>query len=300
VVAAHDINCEEDRLMSSDIQRPLYRGRLAPSPTGYLHLGHARTFWIAHQRTIAKGGTLVLRNEDLDSPRCKPEFVTAMLEDLRWFGCHWQEGPDCGGKSGPYAQSQRLSLYKQRFEQLRDARLIYPCTCSRQDVLRSASAPHAVDDEPIYPGTCRGKSERNIPAGSKVSWRFRVPDQEVISFIDGNCGPQSFIAGKDFGDFVVWRHDGIPSYQLAVVTDDAAMGITEVVRGADLLFSTARQLLLYRALKMEAPQFFHCPLLHDEQGKRLAKRHDALSLRSLRISGQTPESIRASSGFRAS
>jgi glutamyl/glutaminyl-tRNA synthetase len=298
VVAADDVDREEDALTMS-LETPTYRGRIAPSPTGYLHLGHARTFWVAQQRAIERGGTVVLRNEDLDSVRCKPEFVSAMMEDLHWFGFRWQEGPDCGGKFGPYTQSQRLELYRERFEQLRHAGFIYPCTCSRQDVLRSVAAPHAADDEPIYPGTCRGKSVRDIPAGAKVSWRFRVPDGEAISFLDGSCGEQSFLAGKDFGDFVVWRHDGIPSYQLAVVTDDAGMQITEVVRGLDLLLSTARQLLLYRALNTCVPQFFHCPLLHDESGQRLAKRHDALSLRALRIQGETPESIRCSPSFSA-
>ena len=296
MVAADDFDCEKSGLIMS-LETPSYRGRIAPSPTGFLHLGHARTFWIAQQRALERGGILALRNEDLDSARCKPEFVSAMIEDLRWFGFRWQEGPDCGGTFGPYTQGQRLELYRERFEQLRDAGFIYPCTCSRQDVLRSVNAPHAVDDEPIYPGTCRAKSPRDIPADAKVSWRFRVPDGETISFLDGSYGEQSFIAGKEFGDFIVWRHDGIPSYQLAVITDDAAMRITEVVRGVDLLLSTARQLLLYRALNTPAPKFFHCPLLHDDSGKRLAKRHDALSLRALRIGGRTPESIRRSPPF---
>ena len=180
----------------------------------------------------------------------------------------------------------------QRCEQLRAGGFIYPCTCSRKDIQQAAQAPHAGDDEVIYPGTCRGKLESEI-ANLKFSWRFRVPDGETISFIDENFGPQSFVAGKDFGDFVVWRHDDVPSYQLAVVVDDAAMQITEVVRGADLLVSTARQLLLYRALKLTPPQFFHCPLMTDEHGERLAKRHEALSLRSLRASGKSPEEIRA-------
>src|SRR6185436_11987838 len=223
-----------------------YRGRLAPSPTGYLHLGHARTFWIAQQRAQAAGGTLVLRNEDLDRARCKPEFVTAMTEDLKWFGFHWQEGPDCGGEYGPYHQSQRMSLYREAFEQLRAAGLVYPCTCSRKDIQQALQAPHASDDEPIYPGTCRNRS---LAAGERATWRFRVPDGEPVSFTDAARGPQTFIAGKDFGDFVIWRHDDFPSYQLAVVVDDDAMRITEVVRGADLLPSTARQLLLYRSLR---------------------------------------------------
>jgi glutamyl-tRNA synthetase len=288
-----------------------YRGRLAPSPTGYLHLGHARTFWMAQQRTRANDGTLVLRNEDLDSTRFKMEFVPAMIEDLRWFGFEWQEGPDCGGPFAPYNQSERMEVYRAALERLRAGNFIYPCTCSRKDIRSAASAPHAEDDEVIYPGTCRPKessgtgvspvcftfgqkpeSHGRDARATTYSWRFRVPDGETISFVDGNCGEQKFVAGKDFGDFVVWRGDGVPAYQLACVADDAAMQITEVVRGADLLVSTARQILLYRALGLTPPAFFHCPLWLDEAGERLAKRHDALSLRTLRDRGGTPESLR--------
>ncbi len=268
-----------------------YRGRLAPSPTGYLHLGHARTFWIAYERARAVGGVLVLRNEDLDRARCRPEFVAGMIEDLRWLGISWQEGPDCGGPAGPYSQSQRLDRYRAAFERLREQKLIYPCGCSRRDVLSAARAPHAAEDEPVYPGTCRGGLSSAI-AGEKANWRFRVPDGQTISFVDRRCGLQNLVAGRDFGDFVVWRQDGIPAYQLAVVVDDAAMRITEVVRGEDLLRSTARQLLLFRALGWPAPEYFHCPLLCDATGARLAKRHEALSLRALRRAGQAPECLR--------
>jgi glutamyl/glutaminyl-tRNA synthetase len=267
-----------------------YRGRLAPSPTGYLHLGHARTFWIAQQRAIATGGTLVLRDEDLDRVRCKAEFVAAMIADLRWLGLRWQEGPDCGGAYGPYHQSERMPLYRQAFEQLRSAGLIYPCTCSRKDIQRALQAPHAGDDEPIYPGTCRN---RRADVSARASWRFRVPCGEAVSFVDGGQGLRTFIAAKDFGDFVIWRYDDLPSYQLAVVVDDAAMQISEVVRGADLLLSTARQLLLYRALAVQPPAFYHCPLMTDESGARLAKRHDSLSLRTLRARGTQPEQLTA-------
>lgn len=273
-----------------------YRGRLAPTPSGYLHLGHARTFWVAQGRARAQGGVLVLRVEDLDRARCRPEYASAMLEDLRWFGLAWQEGPDCGGPYGPYVQSDRLPLYRTALERLRAAGLVYPCTCSRKDIATAARAPHAAeDDEPLYPGTCRPKA-----GGPKVevrsprfSWRFRVPDGEIVSFVDGRYGPQQFTAGRDFGDFVVWRHDGVPAYQLACVVDDAAMRITEVVRGADLLKSTARQLLLYRALGWPPPRFYHCALVTDASGVRLAKRHDALSLRALRAGGARPEELRA-------
>jgi glutamyl/glutaminyl-tRNA synthetase len=262
-----------------------YRGRLAPSPTGYLHLGHARTFWIAQQRATQAGGTLILRNEDLDRARCKPEFVSAMIEDLKWFGFRWQEGPDCGGPAVPYNQSERIALHRDAFERLRATGLVYPCACSRKDIQQALQAPHPGEEEPIYPGTCRNRA---VPPGTRASWRFRVPDGETISFDDGAQGPRAFIAGKDFGDFIVWRHDDLPSYQLAVVVDDAAMGITEVVRGSDLLVSTARQILLYRALGIPPPAFYHCDLITDESGVRLAKRHDALSLRALRAQGLPP------------
>lgn len=285
--------------MHSDtaIQLP-YRGRLAPSPTGLLHLGHARTFWVAQQRAQSQGGTLILRNEDLDRSRSKPEFVSGMMEDLRWFGFQWQEGPDLGGPYAPYSQSERLPLYREAFEKLRAGGFVYPCVCSRQDVLRALQAPHAGEDEPIYPGTCRPSKGKVVQHNDKahVNWRFEVPNGEAVSFVDGRSGPHECVAGGDFGDFVVWRHDDLPSYQLAVVVDDAAMGITEVVRGEDLLKSTARQLLLYKALNLKLPKFFHCPLVTNDAGMRLAKRHDALSLRNLRVGGSTPEGIRAGWG----
>jgi glutamyl/glutaminyl-tRNA synthetase len=269
-----------------------YRGRIAPSPTGYLPIGHAKTFWAAQERVRAAKGVLILRNEDIDRARCKPEFVEAMLEDLRWFGFEWQEGPDVGGPYEPYNQSKRYSFYRETLAKLERGGFIYRCVCSRKDLQAAARAPHAEDDEePVYPGTCRDLKPEQI-ANRKFCWRFRVPDGETLSFVDRHFGAQQFIAGKDFGDFVVWRADDVPAYQLACVTDDAAMGITEVVRGADLLVSTARQLLLYRALNLPAPSFYHCPLVTDASGMRLAKRHDALSLRQLRAQGATPVTIR--------
>ncbi len=279
-------------------RRP-YRGRLAPSPTGLLHLGHARTFWTAHQRAGAAGGTLILRNEDLDRDRARPEFVAAFLEDLRWFGCRWQEGPDVGGPCGPYSQSERMDLYRAAFERLRAQGSVFPCICSRKEILASLGAPHPGEEEPLYPGTCRGRKCADDLPGAKVSWRFRVPDGETVAFVDGHHGPQAAVAGRDLGDFVVWRHDDLPSYQLACVVDDAAMGITEVVRGADLLLSTARQILLYRALGCVPPTFFHCPLVTDGRGVRLAKRHDALGLRALRESGAEPGELRRGTAFGA-
>lgn len=283
-----------------------YRGRIAPSPTGFLHLGHARTFWIAQQRARQNSGTLVLRNENLDSARCQPQFVSGMYEDLKWFGFEWREGPDCGGPFAPYSQNEREAIYRAAFTKLRQGGFIYPCSCTRKEVLQALHAPHQGDEEPVYPGTCRKnveapmvKDEWKAPEdstletrNSKFNWRFRVPDGESISFVDANFGPQNFVAGKDFGDFIIWRHDDIPAYQLAVVADDAAMQITEVVRGADLLLSTARQLLLYRALGLTPPAFYHCDLLNDENGVRLAKRNDAMSLRTLRQQGFSAESLR--------
>jgi glutamyl/glutaminyl-tRNA synthetase len=269
------------------------RGRLAPSPTGYLHLGHARTFWVAHQRAHAAAGTLVFRNEDLDRDRCRTEFVHAMFEDLCWLGLTWEEGPDAGGAFGPYTQSRRRNFYLDAWRKLRDGGFIYPCTCSRKDLERALEAPHEGDDELRYPGSCRTKigeaGNWDSPAG--VSWRFQVPDGEAIAFDDRYCGPQQFTAGQDFSDFLIWRRDDIPAYQLAVVVDDAAMRITEVVRGADLLKSTARQILLFGALGHQPPQFFHCPLLRDEHNVRLAKRHDALGLRALRAQGVQPSEL---------
>ena len=273
-----------------------YRGRLAPSPTGWLHLGHARTFWLAQERAAAAGGALILRSDDLDGARCRTEFSAGMLEDLRWLGLRWSEGPDIGGPHAPYVQSARLAEYRAAFEKLRALGAIYPCDCSRQDVLRALGAPHAGEEEPVYPGTCRpplrGKSEIRNPK-SEINWRFRVPDGEVISFTDSALGPHAEMAGREFGDFLVWRKDGLPSYQLACVVDDAAMSITEVVRGADLLTSTCRQLLLYRALGLAAPAFHHAPLMTDVNGIRLAKRDDATSLRGLRAAGATPAELRA-------
>jgi glutamyl-tRNA synthetase len=259
-----------------------------------LHVGHARTFWRAAQRAAERRGALVLRNEDLDPQRCQASFVAAMLEDLRWLGIEWDEGPDCGGAFVPYSQSERRPQYLAAWRALRDAGAIYPCVCTRKDLLQAATAPNDIDDEPVYPGTCRHQvapAGLDSPAGA--NWRFRVPDGETVRFRDLHLGEQAFTAGESFGDFIVWRRDEVPAYQLAVVADDAAMAITEVVRGADLLKSTARQLLLYRAMGLDAPQYYHCELVRDRNGIRLAKRHDSLSIRSLRARGLSPEEVRS-------
>jgi glutamyl-tRNA synthetase len=284
-----------------------YRGRLAPSPTGYLHLGHARTFRAAYERAREARGVLVMRVEDLDAARSRAEFTAAMLEDLKWLGIEWQEGPDVGGPVGPYEQSARRAFYLEAWARLVASGHVYACSCSRQDIARAAEAPHegqraqsgaiqnANDDEPVYPGTCRpraGEARPTFESPAGVNWRFRVPDGEEIVFEDLRQGRQTFVAGRDFGDFAVWRRDDVPAYQLAVVVDDELMNITEVVRGSDLLKSTARQILLQRALGFETPRYFHCDLVTDERGERLAKRHDSLSLRRLRASGLTPEQVR--------
>lgn len=265
-----------------------YRGRLAPSPTGLLHLGHARTFWIAAERARLAGGKLFLRNDDLDAIRFRLDFVDAMIEDLRWLGLRWEEPV--------VAQSQHRGLYRAALEQLHAAGMIFPCTRTRRDVIEAAGAPHegGENDEPVYPRSFRPAADAPLPPLGDtiaVNWRFRVPDGETVAFTDRKLGPQAAVAGRDFGDFLVWRKDDVPSYQLACVVDDAAMGITEVVRGADLVRSTFRQLLLYRALGHTAPAFYHCPLMLDAKGVRLAKRHDVLSLRALRERGVSPADI---------
>jgi glutamyl-tRNA synthetase len=296
----------------------MYAGRLAPSPTGLLHLGHARTFWTAFERARSVGGTLWLRDEDLDPQRARAEFSIAMKEDLRWLGIAWDS---------EVRQSDRLPLYRSALEQLLAEGLAYPCTCSRRDlaqsIAQSIAAPHDEDDEPIYNGRCRPQPnrfssvrhpdpEQREPEGSALpqlphkfsahtNYRFRVPGNEPVTFTDLCAGPQSFTPGIDFGDFLIWRKAlqqhpgdaGLPSYQLACVVDDAAMNITEVVRGRDLLKSTARQILLQRALALPTPDYFHCDLMRDEHGVRLAKRHDALSLRALREQGLTSAEVRA-------
>lgn len=282
-----------------------YRGRIAPTPSGLMHLGHARTFFIAQKRADEHGGKLILRVDDLDHVRCRnPQYMIDIVEDLNWFGINWDLGPYSSDGYGElpeedYYQSRRTDAYMQAWRQLYDAGFIYPSKLSRRDVERAMAAPHAEDDiEPIFPISLRPTDEElasigplDSPAG--YNWRFRVPDGADIAFTDAAMGPHEFTAGADFGDFVVFRSDGICSYELAVVVDDAHMGITEVVRGADLLLSTARQLLLYAALGLEPPAFYHCQLVRDEEGNRLAKRSDSKSLRAMRKEGKTPEELRA-------
>ncbi|HEU4629287.1 MAG TPA: tRNA glutamyl-Q(34) synthetase GluQRS [Gemmatimonadaceae bacterium] len=266
-----------------------YRGRIAPTPTGDMHVGHAHTFVSAWRRAAAAGGALVLRIEDLDPLRCRAEYAARAIEDLTWLGVRWSEGP--------HWQSRRRAHHEAVWRALRDAGVVYPSTVSRRELRDAAHAPHEDEEgsEPIFPPALRpppgAGRDAATPAG--VVWRFRVPDGEVVRFTDARRGPQAFTAGVDFGDFVVWRKDDVPAYELAVVADDVAMGITEVVRGEDLLRSTARQILVYRALGATPPAWCHLPLVRDAQGRRLAKRHRALSIRELRAQGLTPAEVLA-------
>ncbi len=284
-----------------------YLGRLAPTPTGYLHLGHAHTFHTAWKRAREANGKLIYREEDIDVLRCKAPFSAAAIDDLRWLGLDWDFGPDIGGPHAPYRQSERTQRYLDAWRKLKDTGFIYPTRHSRRELREAAESGMArqspsdedeQDGEAIFPPQWRAAKSEGWDAiePGDFNWRFRVPDGEAIVFNDGYFGSQSFTAGEDFGDFLIWRRDGVPAYELAVVVDDIAMGITEVVRGKDLLRSTARQLLVYRALGAAPPSFYHCPLVRDEQGQRLAKRSDSLSLRSLRERGKTPAELVEQSG----
>jgi len=295
------------------------RGRYAPSPTGDLHLGNLRTALLAWLYARRAGGQFVLRIEDLDLPRVRRHSAERMLSDLRWLGLDWDEGPDCGGPYAPYVQSQRLAIYQHHLQRLQDAGLIYPCYCSRAEIAHVASAPQAGADEgprnlatfrvptPLsrlaalrnaearYPGTCRhltqAQRQQHEANGRRPSLRFRVADERIVSFTDLIAGPMTQHVQQAVGDFIVRRSDGIFAYQFAVVVDDALMHINQVVRGADLLSSTARQILLYEALGFPIPTFAHVPLMLDEQGKRLAKRDQSAGLDPLRAAGATPAQI---------
>lgn len=264
-----------------------YRGRLAPTPSGWLHDGHAATFRLAGERCRAARGTLILRIEDIDPARCRGEYAAGAVTDLRALGLRWHEGPDCGGPCGPYQQSGRFGYYRGILRHLWAKGLVYPCPHSRAQIRQLAQQLSPIDGEMIFPAALRNSADAAMPFASAsearagagagvatgpVAWRFRVPDGQWIEFTDAICGRQSFLAGTDFGDFVVWRKEDLPAYELAVVTDDYLMGITEVVRGQDLLLSTARQLLIYAAMGWEPPQWCHAPLVRDPHtGERMAK-----------------------------
>jgi len=264
----------------------MHRGRFAPSPTGLAHLGTARTALAAWLRARQQRGAFLMRIEDLDAPRVVAGATEAMLEDLRWLGLDWDEGPDVGGPFGPYVQSQRQAHYDAALAHLRARGRVYPCTCSRKEIASIATAPHG--QEAVYPGTCRSGPSHPERA---PSWRFRL--DRLPAFDDAIFGR---IDDGARGDFVLARADGVVSYQLAVVVDDLAMGITEVMRGEDLLASTPRQIALAEALSGAAPRFFHVPLVLDASGERLGKRHGSLSLRALREAGAAPEALVARLG----
>ena len=272
------------------------RGRLAPSPTGALHLGNARTFMIAWLSVRSRSGTLLLRMEDLDHPKNKPGAADAALADLRWLGLDWDEGPDIGGPYAPYTQTQRRIHYVRALETLRARGLAYPCVCSRRDVECGQSAPHT-EDGLFYAGLCRDRfadyeaARRVLPPDRLPAWRFRVPQGEIVRFEDGFCGLCEQEVSAVSGDFVLARDPDGAGYMLAVVVDDAAMGVTEVVRGDDLLPATPRQLLLYRALDLTPPVFIHVPLVVSEEGRRLAKRHGDTRISALRAAGITSEQV---------
>jgi len=270
------------------------RGRYAPSPTGEIHLGNASTALLAWLSIRAAGGTFVMRMEDLDANRVQPGLARRILEDLAWLGLDWDEGPDRGGAYGPYDQGSRHERYREAFAKLRDDGRLYPCFCSRKDIAAAASAPQAPGDEVRYPGTCADlppeAGRARVERGDRHAWRFRVGSAVPPGFEDLLWGRRDE-DGPAAGDFVVWRSDEVPAYQLAVVVDDAAMGITEVVRGDDLLASTARQLLLFDALAYRPPVFGHVPLLLGPDGVRLSKRHRGITLAELRGRGLTAATI---------
>lgn len=257
--------------------------RLAPSPTGALHLGNARTFLVNWLMARKSGWRIMLRIEDIDGPRIKPGAADGLIHDLQWLGLDWD--------NGPVYQSDRKSFYDSALEQLRAAGKTYPCVCSRKEVEAAASAPHAEDGSTAYPGTCRGRfadaGAATLSAGRAPAIRFAVDDKERVEFVDRYSGPHSFDVAKQSGDFVIAKADGTPAYQLAVVVDDAAMNVTDVVRGDDLLDSTPRQILLYRALGIadKVPNYFHLPLVVGTDGRRLAKRHGDTRLASYRAAG---------------
>jgi glutamyl-tRNA synthetase len=272
----------------------LMRGRYAPSPTGALHMGNLRTALLAWLFARTAGGKFVLRVEDLDRPRVRPGATEQMLADLRWLGVDWDEGPDVGGPFAPYSQSERQEIYEASLQRLVAAGLVYPCYCSRAEIARVASAPRG-EEGPRYPGTCRYLSEaqrrRYLRAGRHPSLRLHVADEQVVTFTDLLAGPVSQQVQQAVGDFILRRADGIFAYQFAVVVDDGLMRINQVVRGADLLSSTARQILLFKALGFPVPTFAHVPLWLDESGQRLSKRIQSAGLDPLRASGATSDQI---------
>lgn len=287
-------NFEERVRLAETLRRAGVRGRYAPSPTGQLHLGNLRTALLAWLQARLTGGAFILRVEDLDQPRTRAGCAEQIVYDLHWLGLDWDEGPDCGGPSGPYSQHERQALYGEALRRLNTAGRLFPCFCSRKDIAQAISAPQAGDDTSTYPGTCRNLSpdERHARQRARLpAWRFRS-DTNPVAFQDAIAGAQTHSLSHEIGDFVVRRADGLFAYQLAVVVDDWLMGITDVVRGLDLLSSTARQISLFDTLGASLkPQYWHVPLLFDATGKRLSKRDGANSLATLRACDESPASI---------
>jgi glutamyl-tRNA synthetase len=277
------------------VPEPPIIGRLAPSPTGGLHLGHARTFLIAWLFARRSAGRVILRIEDLDTSRVRADALATALVDLNWLGLDWDEGPDMGGPSAPYVQSQRSSLYDQALEKLKASESVYPCTCTRADVERAATAPHAADEGPTYPGTCahRSTADASTLENRSFAWRFRVPPG-TVAWDDLFLGRVELDPSRLGGDFIVARHGAGHSYQLAVVADDDAMGVNQVIRGADLVPSTPRQILLFRRLGRPLPTFGHVSLALDADGRRLAKRDGSLKLSAIRAAGVDPRRLTGS------
>ncbi len=272
------------------LRKQLPSGRYAPSPSGPLHLGNARTALLAWLQARLAGARFVMRIEDLDRSRVRPGCAKQMLDDLRWMGLEWDEGPDVGGKTGPYEQSVRDDFYVAALSRLRDARKIFPCFCSRKDIQQAASAPHG-SDGPIYPGTCRKRDLGSEEKGRRsAALRYRV-SAGTIEVEDVVTGPIVQNLGRDVGDFVVRRSDGIFAYQLAVVVDDALMGITDVVRGVDLRESTPRQIALLNALDLPMPRYWHIPLMVDGDGNRMSKRDGSEAVMTFRARGGKPEEL---------
>ena len=258
-------------------------GRFAPSPSGRMHLGNIYSAVLSWLSARSQGGRWILRIEDLDRQRCHPEYADQIEDDLRWLGLDWDEGGSLGGPNGPYYQSERTDFYINVLDKLRETSRLYPCFCSRADIMAS-SAPHQSDGVVVYSGRCRTLSAAErmaLSAERKPATRLCVPDADC-TFNDGHYGLQHYNLARDCGDFIVRRADGNFAYQLAVVTDDALMGVTEVVRGCDLLSSTPQQIYLYGLLGYTAPQFAHIPLLVTPDGRRLAKRNAGTDMGSLR------------------
>lgn len=272
-------------------------GRLAPSPTGALHLGNARSFLLAWLSVRSRGGRIILRIEDLDHPKVKPWTVAEAIEDLRWLGLDWDEGPDVGEQSESYIQSKRIGFYREALARLIAQGRVYPCTCSRRDVEAAQSAPHAENKSPRYTGVCRDRYssyEAAVDAlgGDRLpAWRFRVDASDIVSFHDEFCGRQQTNVYEQDGDFVIARHPDGAGYNLAVVVDDALMGVNEVVRGDDLIDATFRHKLVYEALGYPLPRYIHLPLVVSPEGRRLAKRHGDTRIASLRARGVPAERV---------